>query len=318
MLFVGFLLIRMLGQGSLSMLSQNTLAYWFNRKLGTMNAIRSQGMTLATAIIPTINFYLIGYFGWEHAFVILGLGVWALMLPCLAFLFRNKPEDIGQYPDGERISKKDYEARRQVLAFNEPDYTLSEAMRTRSYWIMLASLALWAMMMTGLIFHGVALFDAHGLDEEYTALMTFAMSFPLVISQLGGGALADKISMNYLLSISMALFALSFGIFIFTYSAAMVVLFAVMLGVSQGLLTSLAGPYWVRYYGRLHLGKIQGSVTTVIVAASSLGSSVVGLCLDYFKNDMLVMILFVCLPLPLVFFGLLATKPPLPERESAG
>lgn len=317
MLFIGFLLIRMLGQGSLSMLSQNTLAYWFNRRLGTMNAIRSQGMTLATAIVPTINIFLIAHYGWQRSFIFLGTAVWALLLPCLAFLFRNKPEDIGQFPDGERITKKDYEQRRQVMAYNEPDFTLREAMRTRSYWIMLASLALWAMMMTGFIFHGVALFEAHGLEEKYTGLMTFAMSFPLIISQLGGGHLADKISMNYLLSISMGLFALAYGIFMFTYSPFMVVLFAVFLGVSQGLLTSLAGPYWVRYYGRLNLGKIQGSVTTVIVAASSLGSAVVGLCLDYFKNDTVAMILFVCLPLPLVILGLLATKPPLPVREAA-
>jgi len=99
--FVGFLFLRMLGQGAMSFLGGNSLAMWFNRKLGTTSTIMNMGEAFAVGFFPTANLILIHSFGWRSAYATLGVVVWILVLPLLAVVFRNAPEDIGQVVDGE-------------------------------------------------------------------------------------------------------------------------------------------------------------------------------------------------------------------------
>ena len=52
-LFAAFLFLRMLGQGAMGLLAVNTLAMWFNRRLGFAGGISSLGFTVAMAAVPS-------------------------------------------------------------------------------------------------------------------------------------------------------------------------------------------------------------------------------------------------------------------------
>ena len=56
--------------------------------------------------------------------------------------------------------------------------------------------------------------------------------------------------------------------------------FAVLFGSGQGLFFVVSQTAWPRYFGRLNLGKIRGSMWTVAVASSSAGPLVSALALD--------------------------------------
>ena len=56
--------------------------------------------------------------------------------PLLAFFFRNRPEDIGQVPDG--VSSPSAEPDVTVQRELTWGLTLKDALRTRSYWILMA------------------------------------------------------------------------------------------------------------------------------------------------------------------------------------
>lgn len=321
-LLLGFFMLRLFGQGSMTMLSTNTLALWFNRKLGSVNAIRNQGMNLMIAMLPAVNVWLINSVGWRWTFRILGMGVWAVMLPALLFFFRNRPEDLGQLPDGdiEKPSENEPNADQPEILNNadrEPDFRLGEAMKTRSYWIILLGIAMWAMMVTAIFFHVQPILMSQGLDEMYVGYVFTVFAIALSVSQLLSGYLADRVGLNYLLSVGMLMLAASVWILKITATGAMALTFAVAMGMAQGIVTSINSPFWVRYFGRKHLGKIQGSVTTSLVGASSLGLTLVGGAYDLFGNYELILLLLFLLPVPLIFLALLATKPPLPERDES-
>ncbi len=322
-LLIGFFMLRLFGQGSMTMLSTNTLALWFNKKLGSVNAIRNQGMNLTIAILPTINLWLISELGWRWTFRILGLGVWAVMFPVLLLFFRNRPEDVGQLPDGELedpLANEDNTTDDCTQVNNnhesrERDFRLSEAIRTRAYWIILAGVAMWAMTVTAVIFQVQPLLTSRGLDEDYVGHILAVLAATLAVSQLITGYLADRIGLNYLLSVGMLMLAASVWILKIADTLALALTFAVAMGLAQGIVTSINSPFWVRYFGRKHLGKIQGSVTTTLVGASSLGASLLGVGFDLFGSYDQVLLMLFFLPLPLVILALLATKPPLPARE---
>ncbi len=278
-LFLAFLMLRMLGQGALSLLSSNTLSMWFHDRLGTASGLMCVGGALAFAAVPRINLYLIEHFGWRWAYVMLGLGVWIVMLPLLAFFFRNRPEDIGQVPDG--VSSPSAETDVTVQRELTWGLTLKDALRTRSYWILMAMHMTWAMVGTAIVFHIVTLFQQQGLGKSAVAEFFTYFALSMAICQLLGGVLADRVVLNLLLFVSMVGMTFNVIYLPFVDSRLSVVVFATSSGFSQGLFIVLGQTVWARYYGRTHLGEIRGTIWTASVAGSSVGPFIMGVAKDH-------------------------------------
>jgi sugar phosphate permease len=269
--FLAFLFLRMLGQGSMSMLAANSLALWFNRRLGSVSGLMSVGMAVALGGIPALNVWMIARYGWRWSYVILGVAVWALLLPLLGLVYRSRPEDVGEVPDGRRAVAQRASRNLERDAAPEPRFTLPQALRTRAYWIVASVSAFWSMSITGVHFHSVQIFLDKGLTESDAAAMFTVFAGALALMRFTGGMLADRAPLNLLLAASMLGVAGGFVLMARLSSPMSAHLFAAVLGGSAGIHTAVLATIWVRYFGRAHLGKIVGSMTTVGVAASSVG-----------------------------------------------
>ena len=86
-------------------------------------------------------------------------------------------------------------------------------------------------------------------------------------------------------------------------------LFAIALGAGQGIFMSVKSTLWVRYFGRTHLGKIRGTITTVEVAASSTGPLLMGAAHDLFGSYIDILTVFSLMALPMIVIALFATPP---------
>ena len=307
MLFFAFLFLRMFGQGALSLLATNTLAMWFHDRLGRVSGMMNVGAAAAVGLVPGLILSLITHVGWRWAYAILGGIVWFIMLPLLAVLFRNRPEDVGQLPDGLLTAKAESDS----VKDNGRSFTLPAAMRTRAYWITIGLAVAWAMIVTGITFNIIPLFESHGLNEQIATATFATMATALAITQIIGGYLADKLPLNWLGLASTI--ALTVGILILLPMQTIIQahLFALFIGVGQGLLGAVQSTLWVRYYGRYHLGKIRGSTITAGVAASSLGPFIMGVTFDMFGNYNTSLWIFLILLLPLLLATPFATQPPI-------
>jgi OFA family oxalate/formate antiporter-like MFS transporter len=303
-LFLVFLFLRMLGQGALSLMSINTLAMWFDVRLGTVSGIMSAGMAGAVAIAPALILWLINTFAWRWAYAILGFGVWILILPLLLFVYRNRPEDIGQHSDGIAPGVD-----RKNDVSTQYQYMLREALRTRAYWILTATFAIWAMIATGITFNIVPLLETRGLTATDAAATFTTTAIALAIFQFTGGWLADRLPLNILASISMAALSASVWVLMRAETVLLAHTYAALLGMGQGLLGAVGNTIWMRYYGRTNLGKIRGSTWTAVVAGSSMGPFIMGATFDLFKSYTHSLWLFLGLYAPLILITLLATQP---------
>ena len=303
--FLSFLFLRMLAQGSMGLLANNTMAMWFNRRLGLAVGIVSTGSALSMGLVPTINLWLIGSVGWRWAYALLGICVVSAILPLLALLFRNRPEDVGQTPDGLPPASTTGSTTRAP----EKSHDLAFAMRTRAYWIMAVTVAMPAMIVTGIHFHAVQIYLDAGLTEADATSMFGRFAVAVAGAMLIGGVMADRFRLNVLLSGS--LIGISGGIWLLTQvnSSWTSSLFAVSLGVGQGLFMAVRSTLWVRYYGRAHLGKIRGTLATVEVAASSTGPLLMGVAHDLFGSYNDILTLFAAITAPMVLVTLFATPP---------
>lgn len=315
-LFIAFLLLRMLGQGALGLLSGNTLAFWFHRRLGTVEGIRHFGMAGAIAVVPAINLALIAALGWRTAWVVLGFAVWAMMLPAM-LLFRNRPADVGQFIDGAKTAP-DADAKQQAREQDATSYTFFQVRRTRAFWVVVAMTAIWGMANTAVIFNIMPLFASRGLTSQHAALLFTGFASSLALMQLVGGVLADRFSLNRMLSIAALGMTVTMLGFWWIATPVLILPLSIAMGVSQGLLTAVGGPLWPRYYGTAHLGRIRGTIATVMVSGTSVGPFILGLSVDWLGSYSPALILFAALSLPLVALALLATPPRAPRTTDEG
>lgn len=312
MLFLAFFLLRMFGQGALSLLSTNTLAMWFHNRLGTVQGVYNVGGAAALAIFPPLILYLIENFGWRTAYALLGVLVCVVMLPILFTLFENRPEDIGQLPDGERFAPTAEEA----AALSKNDLTLPQAMRTYAYWIYLIMMAVVGMIITAVFFNALPMFESFGLDQTVAAYTFTLVAISSAVVQLTGGVLADYVPVRFLTALSMVGFTGSILLLLITDSAALAYTYALLVGAANGLFGVSQGTMWVRYFGRAHLGKIRGSVMTAAVAGTSIGPFIMGATYDWLGSYATSLWIFVILFAPFIVLALFA-KPPRPQEVAS-
>jgi len=276
-MFLAFLALRMVGPGTLCLLANNTIAAWFDRRLGKVNSYMQVAMAGSWAIVPLVFVMLIELLGWRGAYLAIA-GILACgLLPLVAVLYRQSPTELGQLPDGASANTTE-----RVAPFSwGNELTVSQAMRHRCYWILLAATAMWALVGTGLVFHLAAVFEAVGLDARDSTRAVGGLAVVMGATQLLGGIMADRLAIRWLLVTSMTLLAIACVVLAGAETLATLVAGYVVFGCSQGLMSIVAGTAWARYFGRVNLGKIRGTSLTAAVGASAVGPVVMGVSADY-------------------------------------
>nr|MDQ3045389.1 MFS transporter [Chloroflexota bacterium] len=99
-LAVGFTLLRGLGIGALLLTCRTLPSQWYVRRRGRALSLVALGGSLSLALVPVANELLIDRLGWQETWRLNGLVVWLLLVPAAALIVRNRPEEVGQFPDG--------------------------------------------------------------------------------------------------------------------------------------------------------------------------------------------------------------------------
>ena len=194
------------------------------------------------------------------------------------------------------------------------ELTVSQAMRHRSYWILLAATAMWALVGTGLVFHLAAVFEAVGLDARDSTRAVGGLAVVMGATQLLGGIMADRLAIRWLLVAAMTLLTTACIVLAEAETLATLVVGYVVFGCSQGLMSIVAGTAWARYFGRVNLGRIRGMSLTAAVGASAVGPVVMGVSADYLDGFGPSFWLFAVLVSGVVVAAFWATPPQHVER----
>ena len=305
-LLLGFFLLRLLGQGGLSLLAGNIPAMWFREKLGVVTGIVSGGFSISMAVIPAFFLFLINRLGWRAAYARLGLLVWIIMLPILIVIFRNNPGEIKQRIDGADATDR---TASEEDTFGQNSFDLKTARKTPAFWILLINVSLWAMIVTAIFFNLLSIFDSQGISSSVAAATYTTYAIASLITQIVAGPIADRGSLQYLLLACMS--ALAAGVVVLTLATSPWIAhsYAVLLGISTGLISLVGGTMFARYYGRKHLGKLRGSVITAQVASSSMGPFITGIIYDQTGSFQISLWIFFGLLIPATVASLWAVKP---------
>lgn len=264
---VALALLRGLGQGAMPVNGSLLVSQWFIVRRGRAMAIMGLGGAITIAIMPNLGQFLIEQLSWRGAYLALGIMVWAIVLPIAIFVVRNKPEDIGQLPDGADFLPEDELRRIRKAQTGEKRKVLT----SWSFWALAGPMAVPALVDTALIFHQVALFERQGLTAEVAARVFIPFAIASALTGLLCGFLVERTGPTPLFVANMAVFGVAILMLQVASTPFLAVIYSIILGSAMGMQQITVRYTWPYYYGRQGLGQVQGSAMMIMISATAIG-----------------------------------------------
>lgn len=271
LLFVGFTLVRLTGQGLMAHIAASTMARYFREGRGKAVSLATLGFPAAEALFPPLGVLLIGAIGWRNTWLAIGIVLAVVLVPLVLWLLR-----------GQRERERRFLAEAEAVARErgERDWVLSEVLRDAHFYLVLPAVVFTPFVVTGLFFH-----QAHVAELKGWGLGLFASAFTAyaaasLVGALGIGPLIDRIGARRI--VPLLLGPLGIALLLLAASDHPAIAFAFMLGsgLTTGAGLTLLGALWAEMYGPLHIGSIRSVVWTVMVFVSAVSPVLFGALFD--------------------------------------
>lgn len=309
-LYIGFSLIRSLGQGALTLVAMWIVGEWFCRRRGFATALAGLGSSLSVMSFPLLNTVLINHFGWQTAWMILGLGVWLVLILPAAFVLRDRPEDLGLLPDGDAPRPRKNRHKLEQVSGDavanaasrhhlptQSSWTVAQVLRDLTFWRLLSVVATSGMVITGLTFHQVALLGSRGVSPSWALGMISLQALIATCASLPAGWLTDRVESRYLLCAAMLLLATASAMAWVMPLPLFAAVYAALLGLHGSILRSAGNVVWINYYGRKHQGSVRGVAFSAMILAAAAGPLPLAWSIDQFESYDLALLAFIVIPL---------------------
>ena len=204
-LYAGITIMRLLGQGALGLISTTLIAIWFIRLRGPVTAIGALGAVISQAAFPPLIFLLISTVGWRSSWVILAFVIWATIVLPAALLVRRSPESVGLLPDGAADTNSGRKEQDTPEDSGEVSFSLAEAMKTRSFWLLLFAGTSQSLISTALVFNNDSLITSKGLDAGVAASIFTVMAPMALVGNFAAGFLLDRYNNRSVLAVAQVL-----------------------------------------------------------------------------------------------------------------
>ena len=258
------------------------VANWFVAKRGRATAIAAVGGGVGTALGVPIALLLINTLGWRATWVVFGIAILVVVLPCYGLLMRRKPEDIGLLPDGVVSSSGTSSNNSEDSGVdNEVNWTLSQALHTPVLWFLLLALIMYMFSTSGVLFLRVPYWNDLNISPEAIAFGVAADPFTVIFAMLFFGLLAERYPVRFMAVIGGIWRGLSMLPLILAGGhASHVFLHNITWGVGSGAFGAAQNLVFPAYYGRTAQGSIRGISLPLMIAAGALGAPAVAFLVD--------------------------------------
>ena len=264
--YLSFSALRALGQGALTINATLLVNQWFVAHRGRAIALMGLGFPLSNAILPPLSRFLIDHLGWRDAYAVLGVIVLLLIVPAALLLVRNRPEDVGLFPDGADAPPPSEQARPGL-----PDVDDRRVLSSLTFWLMAAPLATPGLVTTALIFHQTSIFEERGLSTTLAAAVFVVFAFASASTSMVAGFVVERTGPRALFIFAMGMLLAVLALSLAVNSAWMAVVYVAAMGIAGGSMRIVQGVMWAHYYGRFGLGRVQGSAIMIAITGAAIG-----------------------------------------------
>ena len=299
--------VGMVGVGKSSGLGQvliSAVNRWFIRRRSLAMSICITGFASGGAVLLPLISIGVSTIGWRDVMLYSGIFMAVIVVP-LALLVRHSPEQMGIEPDLPR--PEDDTATQTSLV----DFTVRQALRTRSYWILFTGSVLRITMWGAISVHAVEMFVWKGMSQGEAGLMFSLMFFLSIPMRLAAGYLGDHIPLQPMMGGGMVAAGLAVVAMLVMDGNTAVYLFVVLMAVEQGGSTL----NWValgNFFGRTSFATLMGIISTAFNLGMLVSPIYAGYMFDRTDSYTVVLISFLPIYLASGVFFLMTRKPETP------
>ena len=326
--YVAFAAARVVFHTSAPIGASTVASRWFIRKRG-----RAIGMIFLIGALGGILFTMVASlvvesYGLKATWITIGLIVLAVSVAPSLFLVAERPEDIGLRPDGvppdrvtvtgavPPIAQDDARtnASGRPLVSDDDSWTLGDAIRTRTFWLLVSMGFAAFFVHTSIGVHMGAYFRDVGLGPASAAL---AVGLSWTVSAVGSvvwGWVTDRVDLRYAYSGMFLVQAGSTLYLIFVGGTGEVFLVAALFGIVSAGSNVVPAVMYANYFGRTSLGKIRGVGEIGVLLGQATGPVIAGVLFDLQGGYDTIFTVFVLLAL---ICSLLVLKARAPVRKQA-
>src|SRR5262249_9629533 len=179
---------------------------WFIRRRALAMTLISSSIGIGGTIITPMLAFSVQTWGWREGAFLSGLGLILTGVP-LALLVQRSPESMGLFPDGALPSyaSATHDSHVGSAKTQEADFTLSQAMRTWAFWMIILATIARVAVYNSLTVHFIPVMVWKGVSEQRAAAMLAIMALMSLPSHLLVGWIADHVSKPRLMGACMAI-----------------------------------------------------------------------------------------------------------------
>lgn len=267
LVLVALYLLRLFGQGMMTHIALTETGRWFSASRGRAMSLVVPGHQAGEALFPVTFAIIAAAFGWQMAWIGGAAFLMLVALPLIIWLFsvERVPTSAEDSATPERTAR---------------DWTRAEVLRDPYFYMLLFCVLAPPFIGTTIFFHQDYFVDLRGYDP-----LAFAAAFPVMAATtvtfaLISGSLIDRYGalgiLPYFL-LPLAIASLAAGLVTPVWG---VYVFMVLLGVSYGFTSTLAGALWPELYGIKHLGAVRSVIVAAMVFSTALGPGITGALID--------------------------------------
>ncbi len=281
----------------------STVPRWFVKKRGIAVGAAFTGLGLGGMISPPLAQWLIDSYGWQQAFIILGLITFIIVIPLAQFM-KHSPQRVGLRPYGDNGTIEG----KQSSASIAEGLSFAQAIKTGRFWVLGSILFSFFFATMVIVVHIAPYAVDIGISAMAAAGVISILTGSSLIGRFSVGLICDRIGARRALTACLVALTLALIWLLFAKEIWMLYLFAVAFGIAYGGIVSLQALLPVELFGLGSLGIIFGGVHFFGTLGGAVGGPVAGSIFDATGNYSLALLICAIISALAIILSLILLK----------
>jgi MFS family permease len=251
--------------------SSTVIANWFGERRGTVLGLATAGMETGGMVMVFFVGYVIARYSWRAAYQLVSIPTLVLMLPLIVLVVQTRPQSSSMQSVADATKAL-------------PGYEFADALRMRSYWLLLFASFLWGFSAAGVFTHIVAYQVDIGYSEHFATNVVAIILGLTAIGKPSMGALADHVGGKGVLGLGLIITGSGFLTLLGARHGWVVVPAIVLIGFTLAAPVGLMPMVLAETFGLRRFGSLMGWLGLIFTFGLFSGPLVVGKMFDVFRS----------------------------------